>query len=340
VPLSTSNSNQKIEAGCRGRTWRTALILFLVLLGSWEVFWRLNGFHPVLADDWDIWAVNRRAASRAGRRAVALVGASRIQLGLHPDVFEKITGLRPIVLAIDGNSPLPVLEHLAQDTGFTGSVICSLIPMFLAEPLKTGRAEKWIRKFQEQKWSSRIDTRLSLRVQQLFVFRYSGLMPAALWSDFKEAQWPRMPYAPMRADRFRPADFSKADVAGIVAGRIRREREIHAAADPLPPDRLLERVEHIRRLAKRIEERGGKVAFVRFPSGGMVRKLEQETWPRQSYWDVFANRVEAAAVHFEDHPSLRRFDTPDGTHLDVKDAKEFTRELIHVLAQAGFMPWE
>lgn len=340
VPLSTSNSNPRLKADRWGWTWSTALILILVILGSWEVFWRLNGFRPSLQDDWDIWAISRRAASQKGHQAVALVGASRVQVGLHPDVFETITGLRPVVLAIDGNSPWSVLEHLAQDSGFNGNIICSITPMFLAEPTQVGRAERWIRKYQEQKWSSRIETRLAMRVQQCFVFRYSGLMPGALWSAFREGKWPRMPYAPMRPDRFRPADFASADVERIRAARIKREREIHAAADPLPQDRFAERVEHIRRVVKQIEGRGGKVAFVEFPSGGIVRKLEQETWPRQFYWDVFAKGVETVAIHFEDYPTLRGFEPPDGSHLDVRDAEQFTKALIPVLADAGFKPWK
>jgi hypothetical protein len=49
-----------------------------------------------------------------GERAVILVGASRIQAALHPDIFEQVTGKRPLVLAIDGSSPIPVLENLGQ----------------------------------------------------------------------------------------------------------------------------------------------------------------------------------------------------------------------------------
>jgi len=329
-----------MKAGRWGRTWVVAAVLVFMFLGSWEAFWRMRGFFPSLSDDRDVWAFYRRKASQKGEQAMVLAGSSRIQLGLHPDVFENITGVRPVNLYIDGSSPLPILEHLAQDERFKGNVICSLIPMFLAEPAADGRSQAWIQKYQEQKWSSRIETRLSMGIQEVLAFRNSNLAPSELWSHFHSGKWPQMPYAPMRPDRFRPADFSRADVESIRSGRVEREREIHARAHPLPRDRFIERVAHIDGMVKKIVARGGRVAFVRFPSGGTVRRLERQTWPRLSYWDVFARGIKAPAVHFEDYPALRGFDTPDGSHLDVQAAKRFTRSLIRILANKGFHPWE
>jgi hypothetical protein len=320
-----------------GRTWLTAALCALVLLSGWEAFWRQRGFEPTVSDDHRLWSIARRQASRLGPQGVVLAGSSRIQVGLNPDAFEAETGIRPVMLAIDGSTPLPVLEHLAADPHFDSRVIVSLIPMFLAEPAPEDRALEWVRAHEEQKWSSRIEARLSLTTQRFLAFRNNALAPDELWTQLKAGAWPKVPYAPMRPDRYRPGFFERADVAALRRSRAEREREIHAAVAPLSEQRFLARVDRIKRMAAQIEQRGGAVAFVRFPSGGIVRRLEGEDWPRRRYWDVFAGRVDSICIHYEDHPALQGYRLPDHSHLAIAEARRFTRELVGLLAQKGFL---
>jgi len=334
VPLSISSSNRIIRTRSWGKLWLVAVMTAVAVLGAWEGFWRWNGFVPSVEDDWDVWAAARRSVSRKSGRSIVLIGSSRIQLGLHPDVIERRTGIRPVMLAIDGSSPLPVLSDLADDPEFSGTVICSLLPLWLAETSPdTGRSEKWIRKYRKQVWSGQLETRLSTACRQMFVFRYPGLSPARVWSHVREGTRPRMPYAPMRPDRYRPADFTVADIQQIRASREQREKARHAAAEPMPPDAFMKRVEAIRASVRRIRGRGGQVVFVRLPSTGVIRQLEQRTWPRHRYWDIFANHVQAVTVHFEDVPALAGFPCPDGSHLDVRDAVRFTDRLVKTLIE-------
>jgi hypothetical protein len=334
VLLSTSNSNERMHLKDWLRVWLIALLTAAIFLGGWEAFWRFRGFQATIQDDWGIWAKVRRQAASWGERAIILVGASRIQAGLHPDIFEQVIGNRPLILAIDGSSPIPVLENLAEDDRITGTIICSFIPMFLGEDSDDfGRSKKWIRRYNEQKWSSRIETQLSIMVEQAFVFRYNGLQPGQLLKNLKEGQWPSPFYAPMRSDRYRAMDFSLADVDRILKGRIDRELEFQKTAAPLSDERFMEKIARIDRIIQKIENRGGRVIFIRFPSTGVVRQLEDKTWPREKYWDILAAHTRAKAVHFEDYPSLSQFDCPDGSHLDVHDAKKFTRSLAEIVLE-------
>ncbi len=332
--LSTSNSNERMRLRDWGRVWLIGLLTTVIFLGCWEIFWRTRGFQPTIQDDWGIWAKVRRQAVSQGERAIILVGASRIQTGLHPDIFEEVTGKRPLVLAIDGSSPIPVLENLAEDDRIAGTVICSLNPMFLGEDSDDfGRSKKWIRRYNEQKWSSRIETQLSIFVEQAFVFRYTGLQPNQLWQNLVDKQWPRPFYAPMRPDRYRTMDFSLIDVERILRGRIKRELDFQKSAGPLSHEQFIDKVARIDRLIQKIENRGGRVMFIRFPSTGVVRQLEGQTWPRKKYWDILVTNAGAKAIHFEDYPTLSGFDCPDGSHLDVRDAEIFTRSLAEILLE-------
>lgn len=336
--LFISNSDIHKSLKDLKKIWLLGLGIVIIVLGGWELFWRTRGFQPTIQDDWGIWAKIRHEAVNQGNHAVILVGASRIQAGLHPDIFERLTGTHPLVLAIDGSHPIPVLENLAEDNRITGKIICSFIPMFLGENSEDfGRARKWINKYQEQKWSSRIENWLSLRVQHSFVFRYTGLLPDQLWVNFKDRKWPGPLYAVMRADRYRAIDFSMTDAERILRGRIEREREFQKKAEPLSDKQFMSKVIRINQLVEKIEKRGGKVIFVRFPSSGVVRQLENEKWPRQKYWDVLAANTRAESIHFEDYPSLSKFNCPDGSHLDVLDAKEFTRSLADILMEKKFL---
>jgi len=322
-----------------GRTWFAALLFAAVVLACWELFWRMQGFAPTLSDDWRYWAALRREASSGDADVAALVGASRIQLGLHPDVFQAETGLKPLMLAIDGSSPLPVLRDLARDPDFKGMVICSLTPMFLAEASeKFGRAGEWVRLYRNQKLSSRVEARLNLLVSSHLVLRYTALAPWRVVDTVWSGKWPSPPYAGMRPDRYRPADFRRVDVTRYRQGRIERRRELVARADPLAEDALGDKIDRIRRMVGEIRSRGGAVVFIRFPTTGTIRRLEAETWPRARYWDVFAEQVGTPALHFEDYRGLSGYRCPDGSHLDVRDARTFTRELARILRAKRLLP--
>ena len=309
-----------------------AMALVLMFIGGWERYWRLQDYVPSIEDHWELWGINRRFATQQKGRALALIGASRIQLGVHPDVFARSTGIRPLMLAIDGNSPLPVLQNLADDPGFSGLVICSLTPQWLAESKITGRrAKKWIRKFRQQKWSSRLETRLSSAVQQRFVFRFPGLSPGRVWSHLVHDEPLKKVYAPMRMDRYRSANYAKSDLLRLKKAREKRVLQLAQSTIPLNPAAYGERLEQVSEWVASIEQRGGQVLFVRMPSTGVIRETEEVAWPRHRYWDPFSELVKGKAIHFEDYPTLAGFTCPDGSHLDGDDAVRFTEELVKII---------
>ena len=334
MPLSISNSDERLHVRRWGRVWLLALATVALLLTGWETFWRMQGFRPSVQDDWGLWAKMREKAADRGDKAVILAGASRIQTGLHPETFAEIAGIYPVMLAIDGSNPIPVLQDLAKDPRITGTVVCSFIPIWLGEESEHfGRAARWIEEYHDRKWSKRIETELTVLLQQHLAFRYTGLQPGEIWAALQDGRWPRIPYAPMRANRFRPADFSLADVERVREGRIEREKEFHAKAEPMSEKQFMEKVRRIDGIVKQIKNRGGNVVFVRFPSSGLVRKLESRSWPREKYWDVLAANTQAFSIHYEDYPSLSGFECPDGSHLDIGDAEAFTRALAEILSE-------
>jgi hypothetical protein len=43
--------------------------------------------------------------------------------------------------------------------------------------------------------------------------------------------------------------------------------------------------------------------------------------------------MDALAIHFEDHPALRGFQMPDGSHLDQRDAPAFSKALGEIIVR-------
>jgi hypothetical protein len=341
VPLSTSNSSERaakhLGDGGWKAVWIAVIATFFIFILSWEVAWRIAGFSPNIPDDWRLWSEIRRAANK-GDNTVALVGSSRILLGLDPALLEEMVSAKVLMLAIDGSNPLPILEHLAGDRHFSGRVICSLAPYWLAGRGSSSedRTLEWLHKYSVQTLSSKIEAILSRLVQSHLVFRSSSLTPQNIWSKWHRDEAILPPYAPMRPDRFRPADYTLTDLASLRAAREQRTLEMHEQAEFLQPEAFRGRIARIRQAVDMIEARGGKVAFIRFPSCGRVGEIEETTIPRRKYWDVFANRISTYALHFEDYPQLSTFQCTDGSHLNYDDADRFTRELAVLLQSKGF----
>jgi hypothetical protein len=71
----------------------------------------------------------RRRIDHGEGDATVLVGASRILFDVQLPVWQRIAGERPIQLALEGTSPMPVLEDLANDPDFTGKLVVGVAPV-------------------------------------------------------------------------------------------------------------------------------------------------------------------------------------------------------------------
>ena len=110
------------------RIFLGVLVMFALMLGGWEWYWRDFGATPGIRNSEGLWAIQRRRIDDGEGDATVMVGASRVYFDLQLDVWEKLDGKRPIQLAFEGTSPLPFLEDLAADPKFTGRVLVGIAP--------------------------------------------------------------------------------------------------------------------------------------------------------------------------------------------------------------------
>ena len=125
------------------------------------------------------------------------------------------------------------------------------------------------------------------------------------------------------------------DIEKHRAFRVERHRAFYATHAAPDPDEWLAQTREVEPLVRRIQNRGGKVAFVRLPTTGEYYELDQRQYPRERYWDRFAALTSAQMLHFQDVPALRDFDCPDGSHLDYRAKPRFTGLLIKALERQG-----
>jgi hypothetical protein len=93
-------------------------------------------------------------------------------------------------------------------------------------------------------------------------------------------------------------------------------------------------LERIRVAVDKVRGHGGRVVFVRPPSTGRIRELEQQFAPREQTWDLMLQVTGAPGIHFEDHPELAAFDCPEWSHLTAADAVGWTQALMPMLEKA------
>jgi hypothetical protein len=113
---------------------------------------------------------------------------------------------------------------------------------------------------------------------------------------------------------------------------------LNAPREMPPPEvmaEMLDRVlDEVAADVRKIRARGGDVVFVRMPSAGPFREIENAAFPRERHWDELLRRADAAGVHFEDHPDLRDVEIPEWSHIRAGDTDRFTRALVVHLHEA------
>lgn len=115
--------------------WRgITVVVTIVAIGAtaaWELYARSLGYAPTLNDNDDLWTTARR---RVEPESIVIIGDSRGWFDIDLDEFEKGLGKRPVQLAAPGSTTWPVLEDLAKDESFHGTIICSFVPMLFFAP--------------------------------------------------------------------------------------------------------------------------------------------------------------------------------------------------------------
>ncbi len=325
-----------------GKILLGALAVFVLLMIAWEFHWRAFGATPGYRNSDGAWAEQRRRINAGEGDKTVLIGSSRMLFDVQLPEWERVTGERPIQLALEGTSPMPVLEDLAADPDFAGSLLIDATPtsMFLG---MSNRRESVVPYYHDQSPSQRSGHWLSRRLLEPWFAFYDP--DFALPVVVRRQAWPHRPGLPRRMlvrklsvqqiDRNTHL-WRKIEDDPAYRAHVRRIWRMQLALPPAPivdtdakRDALREQV--IARTVAAVDKlraRGVRVVFVRPPSNGPWASQERRLTPRAASWDALLQRTGAPGIHFEDHPQLQGYALPEWSHLSAADAKRFTTALV------------
>ncbi|MBC8283357.1 MAG: hypothetical protein H8E32_06045 [Nitrospinae bacterium] len=330
----------------------TCILVSLLTLG-WEIHVRSIGYEPGLNDTEDLWASRRALVNKEPNRTV-LIGSSRMLFDFDMDVYEKEFGNRPLQLATVGTNPGPYLEDLANHPDYSGTVIVGVVPgLFFAPggpPMKSPLNH--LKRFREWSPTQKFSFQVSKIIEKWFAFlNDSDLTLNQLMLDLKLPNREKVKAKPELPPYFHEVDDERqGGMTEFAAKNTFLQKRIQQIWIPLftppPPPKgkslneakadfgkavemILEKTKiHV----EKIQKKGGKVIFLRLPSTGKLREMENTFTPRQKFWDRILKTTGAPGIHFEDYEELKGFNCPEWSHLNRKDATEFTKRLLPILA--------
>jgi hypothetical protein len=312
-----------------------ALVAFLMLAG-WEWYWRDFGSTPGYRNSNGQWAEQRRRIDEGEGNKTVLIGASRVLFDVQLPVWEELTGERPIQLALEGTSPVPMLEDLADDPDFTGRLLIGVAPdIFFSGFSYRGAALPYYRK---QGPSQRSGTWLSMHLLEPYLGFYDP--DFALTTVVKRQPWPARDGV-QTGLQVRKLTLTEVDRNTTLWNKIVTDAEYRElcrrvwAQDfdkPLPgmdtPEKAAKIIDaeiaKAEAAIKRLRARGVPVVFARLPSAGEYYAFEQKFLPRAQTWDLLLKRTGAPGIHFEDHPQMQGYYLPEWSHMSAPEAARFT----------------
>jgi hypothetical protein len=334
-----------------GGIWLGALALALLLIGGWEAHWRSFGVTPSYKNSNAEWAQQRRRIDHGEGNALVLIGSSRTLFDVQLPVWQKLNGERPIQLALEGTSSLPVLQDLAADPKFTGRVLVGVTSSLFF----TGFAyrDDAIREAPREGPSKRIGNWLSMHLIEPYVAFDDP--DFALETVIARQPWPvragTHPHTSVRKLSNSDADRNTHMWSKLVTDAnyraLARSIWTQSWTGPLPPTidtpaklRAVEQAQIDQAVAavKTLRARGVQVVFLRAPVIGPYFAFEEHIAPRASTWDQLLARTGASGINFLDYKQLQGYEQPEWSHLSEPAARQFTAALVPLVTQAFSTP--
>ena len=351
MPLSTSSSSRPIPDKVLSQYLLVGLLTGFLLVGIAEAMVRLKGGIPDVTDKPELWSAQRQRATDLGERAITLVGASRIQLGISLNALKQATGKEPVQLAIDGSSFLEILEDLANDPDVKGPILISATLESLNSTNDNERPVKWL-KFYHDKfrglWQPSVEQLLTAKLQTVSALYANivplDLLPEILFTDLRLS----LNYLRTYPSRERDADYSLVVMPDFYLNRVFLDlgkepplKKIHdwkkfnksvieIARNTKPViNTSPAQFQRIYNALSKLKKRGVKVSIIYFPASALIKAIDNIRYPKQ-LWDKVTARLPATIVDYRDYPELQ-YELADGAHLDKSQKIEFTQRLARIL---------
>ncbi len=324
-----------------------SLALLFTFVAGWEVYLRLQGFGLSYNDDEALWAYHRQRIYQATTANPVIIGSSRMKFDIDQPTWEKISGSAPVQLSLVGTSPRPLLTDLANDPDFHGAVLIGMTEGIFFTPsgsFPERQARKCVAFYPTWSMAQQSGFAIGRLLESSLLFLDEEQFSLrGLTSQLAVANRPGVFAPPVFPQKFVTRDFNRQTTMTpeFVADTTLQNQvkaiwmyiASQAPREPMPDSVLTGIFREVSADVRKIQERGGKVLFVRMPSTGPIREGEKQAFPREKYWDRLLEATGAPGIHYEDYAELARYDCPEWSHLSPDDAKKFTADFIRIIGQ-------
>ena len=326
-------------------------ILMLLIVPSFfisrEIYLRSQGIKISYDDDATLWADKRAMVYEPADKATVFIGSSRNKFDLDIATWQKLTGDHAIQLAIEGNSPLPILNDLAADEKFKGKLVIDVTEglFFSTSPQNTTKPATYVSYYKKRTPAQRFSFLVNHQLENGLVFlnkdhlslnalleglpipRRKGVfaLPNGCPMDFNPSNFERQD---IMTERFEKDTILQKQVTGLW--------DFYRSISKDPPPNVAKTnsmIATVHNDINKIKARGGQVIFVRTPSSGPYWEGEQKGFPRALFWDKILAETNIPGIHFKDYPAIDHFVCPEFSHLKQSDAIVFTKNLAKILEQ-------
>lgn len=340
---------EHVERDTPEKPWRAIVFaaagVTALLTAGYEVYWRGKGLAPGDYNNTSaLWAEARRSVTP---QSTVIVGSSRIFFGADLGVWEEIAGVRPVQLALEGTSPRIFLKDLADDETFRGlAVVGVTVPLFFSTD--GGRRADVLKYTRDETPAERADQVMTKQLEGVFAFIDEQSRPkrqVEIWPmPLREGMKPK--FDPRKLEALGPDRDARLWNRVLTDERYRKEAIAMWALGirnntpppgpdgkpPQMPDEAINAIiAEVKANAEKIRARGGEVAFVRMPYGGVYTPVEEFGFPRARFWDRLVSETDSAGVSWQDHAALQGYDLPEDSHLSAAEATRYTRALVPIL---------
>jgi hypothetical protein len=317
--------------------------LFLLLVGGWEWHWRSFGSEPATENSNGLWARERRRIDSGDGRNTVVVGDSRLLFDLDLDTWQRLSGERPIQLAIEGTSGLFILEDLADDPHFNGRILVGVAPQIFF--LGFGFRADVVNYYHKETPSQRVGQWLAMHtVDRLFGFYDDDFALGTVLA--RQDWWPQRPGVPSEKD-VRKLGVTAPDRNTEMWSKVVNDPAYRALAQSIWAQRfgprdakgqakleqsIAKQLDRAVAVVAKLRARGIPLIFVRPPSSGRYAEFERRDFPRATTWDVLLARTAVPGVNYEDYPDMQGYSIPEWSHLAAFEKPRFTTALYGAIA--------
>ena len=322
--------------------WGRVMVAVAAVLAAGVIALEVNarrniGLRAGDLDNSEVAWIKERVRSEAN--PVAIVGDSRILFDTDLDHFERLTGARPVQLAIHGTSALTLLEDAASNPNFKGLLIVGLADTMFFQPFD-GYGEYVRRRGDFTSPSGRLGIEIDHVLQRRLAFLDSNyrLSVAAhrLDPDFRPGVegprhdiWKLQEVGEQRDTKL----WDRVEYDPDWRARTRWAWKGFKEKFPYTPELIAKGHARAKAAVDAIRARGGEVVFVRPPSAPELRVNEEAQVPRAKGWDRILANTKSVGVHADDLSQAQNLTLPEWSHLNRKCATVFTDAYVRRLAE-------